>query len=51
MPALDLGDVLWNPPAAALGATNAILSDSAPKRVDAFAGALSFKFMLAGSSV
>ena len=47
----DFGDVLWNPPASALGARNAIVSDSAPKQLARFAGALSIKHMLSGWAV
>ena len=44
----DFGDVLWNSPASALGAHNTIVSDSAPKQLARFAGALSIKHMLSG---
>jgi AraC-like DNA-binding protein len=47
----DLGDVLWNPPAAVLGARNAIISGSGPKSHTRFAGALSIKHMLSGWAV
>jgi AraC-like DNA-binding protein len=45
------GPVRWNPPAHELGAHNAILSGSLPKRTTAFPGALSIKYMPAGFAV
>jgi AraC family transcriptional regulator len=45
------GDVRWNPPWQDLGRHNAVLSESGPKQVTSFAGALSVKHMLSGVAV
>jgi AraC-like DNA-binding protein len=45
------GEVRWNPDAPELGARNAILSESGPKRLGPFEGALSIKHMLSGVAV
>jgi hypothetical protein len=46
-----LGSVLWNPPAAALGAHNALISDTGAKRLEPFVGPLSLKHMLGGGAI
>ena len=45
------GEVRWNPPAREVGARNFIFSGEGPENVEAFAGALSLKYMPAGFAV